>query len=206
MPRRRWSGRCDKQMIFENATLITMNPRREIITNAALAVEGDRIAAVGKTREIVEKFPAKKRIDCNGNLILPGLVDTHVHLAQAMIRGCADDLGLLDWLFKRVWVLQGNYSFEDGRASAALCALEMIKSGTTSFIECMLAGRYGFDGVAEVIQKSGLRAAIGKIVMNTPSYAASEFRMYPGMVEDAETSIGETLQAYDKWHCGKNRT
>jgi cytosine/adenosine deaminase-related metal-dependent hydrolase len=103
-----------------------------------------------------------------------------------MIRGCADDLGLIDWLFKRVWVLQGNYSFDDGRASAALCTLEMIKSGTTSFIECMLADRYGFDGVAETVLQSGMRAAIGKIIMDKPSYAATEFTMYPGMVEDSK--------------------
>ena len=63
----------------------------------------------------------------------------------------------------------------------------------------MLADRYGFDGVAEVILQSGMRAAIGKIIMDKPSYAATEFTMYPGMVEDAETSIGHTLQAYDKW-------
>ncbi len=186
-------------MIFENATLISMNPRREIITHGALAVEGSRIAAVGKSREIVEKFPAKKRIDCNGNLLLPGLVDTHVHLAQALIRGCADDLGLLDWLFKRVWVLQGNYTTADGRASAALCALEMIKSGTTSFIECMLAERYGFDGVADVILQSGMRAALGKIVMDLPAYARSENKMHPGMVEDGETSVRNTLAAHERW-------
>ena len=120
-------------MIFENATIITMNPRREILTHGAVVVEGKNIIDLGKSKDIAAKYPSHKRVDCNGNVLLPGLIDTHVHTAQAMIRGCADDLGLIDWLFKRVWVLQGNYSFEDGRASAALCALEMIKSGTTSF-------------------------------------------------------------------------
>lgn len=187
-------------MIFENATVITMNPRRELITHGAVAVTGKEIVAVGKSKEIVDHFPEKRRIDCNGNVLMPGLVDTHVHTAQAMLRGCADDLGLIDWLFKRVWVLQGNYTEEDGRASAALCTLEMIKSGTTSFLECMLAERYGFDGVAETVVQSGMRAAIGKIVMNLPSYAKSELRMYPGMVEDAETGIRNTLAAYDKWN------
>jgi cytosine/adenosine deaminase-related metal-dependent hydrolase len=78
--------------------------------------------------------------------------------------------------------------------------LEMIKSGTTSFIECMLAERYGFDGVAEVVVQSGMRAAIGKIVMDLPSYAEAEGVMHSGMVEDGETSIQNTLIAYDKWH------
>ncbi len=186
-------------MIFKNATIITMNPRREIIMQGAVAISGKHIVAVGKTRDVLAEFPGKKQIDCNGNVLLPGLIDTHVHTAQAMIRGCADDLGLIDWLFKRVWVLQGSYSYEDGRASAALCMLEMIKSGTTAFLECMLAERYGFDGVAETVLQSGMKAAIGKIVMDTPSYAESEMKMYPGMVEDGETSIRNTLAAYDKW-------
>ncbi len=187
-------------MIFENATIITMNPRREILTHGAIVVAEKEIVDIGKSKEIIEKYPEKQRINCNGNVILPGLVDTHVHTAQAMIRGCADDLGLLDWLFKRVWVLQGSYTYEDGRASAALCALEMIKSGTTSMLECMLAERYGFDGVAEVMIQSGMRAAIGKIVMDLPSYGKSENQMFPGMVEDGETSIQNTLIAFDKWN------
>jgi cytosine/adenosine deaminase-related metal-dependent hydrolase len=187
-------------MIFENAIVITMNPQRQIITHGTVVVDEDRIAEVGKSRDVAGKYPQKRRIDCNGKVLMPGLIDTHVHTAQAMLRGCADDLYLLDWLIKRVWVLQGSYTEEDGRASAGLCMLEMIKSGTTGFIECMLAARYGFDGVAEVVEQSGMRAAIGKIVMDLPSYAESEGVMHPGMVEDGETSINNTLIAYDKWH------
>jgi cytosine/adenosine deaminase-related metal-dependent hydrolase len=187
-------------MIFENVIVITMNPKREIITHGAVVLDGDKILAVGKGKDVVEQYPQKRRINCNGKVLMPGLIDTHVHTAQAMLRGCADDLGLLDWLIKRVWVLQGSYSEEDGRASAGLCMLEMIKSGTTSFIECMLAERYGFDGVAEVVVESGMRAAIGKIVMDLPSYAEAEGVMHEGMVEDGETSVNNTLIAYDKWH------
>jgi cytosine/adenosine deaminase-related metal-dependent hydrolase len=187
-------------MIFDNATIITINPRREIVTHGAIVVEGTKIAAVGKSREIREQFPRHKVIDCNGNVLMPGLIDTHVHTAQAMLRGCADDLALLDWLGKRVWVLQGSYTEDDGRASAALCMLEMIKSGTTAFIECMLAERYGFDGVAETVAQSGMRAAIGKIIMDQPSYGKVKSFMHPGLVEDGETSIRNTLAAYDKWN------
>jgi cytosine/adenosine deaminase-related metal-dependent hydrolase len=187
-------------MIFENATIITMNPQRQILGHGAVVVDGERIVAVGKSKDVVDKFPNKRRINCNGNVLMPGLIDTHVHTAQAMLRGCADDLYLLDWLIKRVWVLQGSYTEEDGQASAGLCMLEMIKAGTTGFIECMLAERYGFDGVARVVEQSGMRAAIGKIVMDLPSYADAEDVMHPGMVEDGETSINNTLAAYDKWH------
>jgi cytosine/adenosine deaminase-related metal-dependent hydrolase len=186
-------------MLFDNVTIITMNKRREIITHGALVVQGKEIAAVGKSKEIRERFPQDEVIGGNGAVLMPGLIDTHVHTAQAMIRGCADDLGLIDWLGRRVWVLQGSYTPEDGRASAALCALEMIKSGTTAFLEVMLAERYGFDGVAEVILQSGMRAAIGKIVMDLPSYAKVENFMAPGMVEDGKTSVENTLAAHRRW-------
>lgn len=186
-------------MLFIHATVLTMNPRYEIIKDGAVLVGGKKIQAIGKTACLMAEYPNEPVYDCHGNVLMPGLIDTHVHTAQAMIRGCADDLGLLDWLGKRVWVLQGNYSAEDGYASASLCALEMIKSGTTSFIESMLAERYGFDGVAQVVLQSGMRAALGKIIMDVPSYAQSENLMYPGMVEDGETSIRNTLAAYDRW-------
>jgi cytosine/adenosine deaminase-related metal-dependent hydrolase len=186
-------------VIFENATVITMNPRREIVRHAAVVVKGRAIHDVGKSKDLVDRYPDEERFNCNGNILMPGLMDTHVHLAQAMIRGCADDLALLDWLTKRVWVLQGSYTPEDGKASAALCALEMIKSGTTSFIETMLAEAYGFDGVAETILQSGMRAAIGKIVMDLPSYAQANNVMHPGMIEDGETSVRNTLAAHERW-------
>lgn len=186
-------------VLFDDVTVITMNARREILTGASVAVQADRIAAVGARRELAAAFPKAERLDARGMLLMPGLVDTHVHTAQAMIRGCADDLGLLDWLGKRVWVLQGNYSAEDGRASAALCALEMIKSGTTTFLECMLAERYGFDGVAEVVLQSGLRGAIAKIVMDLPSYAEAPDSMHRGMVESAEASFEEALALHERW-------
>jgi len=187
-------------MIFSNATILTINRQRKILNDGAVAVSGNHILAVGKSDAILSQFPEEPVYECSNHILLPGLIDTHVHTAQAMIRGCADDLSLLDWLGKRVWVLQGNYTEEDGRASAALCILEMIKSGTTAFIEINLAERYGFDGVAEVVVQSGIRAAIGKIVMDLPSYARKQGFMHAGMVEDGETSIRNTLKAFDRWN------
>ncbi len=187
-------------MIFDNATVLTMNARREIILQGAVAVTGQYIVAVGKSSDVRGQFPAKKRIDCHGNVLMPGLIDTHVHTAQAMLRGCADDLPLLDWLGSRIWPLQGSYTEEDARASAALCVLEMIKSGTTAFIECLLAERYGFDGIAEVVAQSGMRAAIAKVVMDQPSYAERRGFMHRGLIEDGETSIRSTLAAHARWN------
>jgi cytosine/adenosine deaminase-related metal-dependent hydrolase len=187
-------------MIYEHATLITVDSQRRIITDGALAVKDGRFVAIDKTQTLRKRFPAEPRTDLKGKVVTPGLINAHVHLAQAMIRGCADDMELLDWLGKRVWVLQGNYTAEDGRASAELCIVEMLKSGTTAFVESMLAERYGFDGIAEVVLRSGIRAALAKIVMDVGTYASKDSWMHPGMVEDRETSLKNTLAMYDKWN------
>jgi cytosine/adenosine deaminase-related metal-dependent hydrolase len=177
-----------------------MDPQRRIITDGALVIQQDRIAAIGKAAELIERYPAEDRADLGGKLIIPGLVDTHVHLAQALIRGCADDMALIEWLCDRVWVLQGNFTEDDGRVSAQLCIAEMLKSGTTTFLESGLADRYGYSGIAEVVRDSGIRACLGKIVMDIGTYATQNNSMYPGMRETREQSLLGTLKMYDQWH------
>ncbi|NPV78499.1 MAG: amidohydrolase [Anaerolineae bacterium] len=194
-------------MIFYNATIITMNPRREIISRGALAVTGNRIVAIGESQQLFDQFREKKRINCNGNILLPGLIDTHVHTAQCMLRGISEGKsldGLSDWLVTRTWPLQGSYTEADARASAALCVLEMLKSGTTGFIECLLAGIYGFDNIAEVCLQSGIRAALGRVVMDITPEQKDQLRMHPGMYETREECINGALTAHDRWENAGN--
>lgn len=190
--------------LLYGATIITMGEERTVIRDGAIWVKEGRIAAIGKYEALQAVYGAQltdesDRYNLAGKLVIPGLIDTHVHLAQALIRGCADDMDLIPWLLERVWPLQGNYTAEDGRVSAALCIAEMLKSGTTAFIEAMLAGRYGFEGVAEVVAQSGIRANIGKIVMDIGTYAESNGRMHPGLVEDPITTVRDTMQLFKKY-------
>lgn len=191
-------------MLFTNATIITMNPTRDIITDGALAINGNRIAAVGKTADLVPRYQDDEVVDVKGKLLIPGLVDTHVHLAQALIRGCADDMALIQWLCERVWVLQGNFTRDDGYVSARLCIAEMLKSGTTTFLESMLAHRYGFDGIARAVDESGIRACLAGIVMDIPTYATQANAMHPGMIESRETSLFGVLEMHSKWNGAAN--
>ncbi len=191
-------------MLFTNATIITMNPTRAIITGGAIAIKDNRIAAVGKTDALLRQYSGDQIIDVKGKLIIPGLIDTHVHLAQALIRGCADDMALIQWLRERVWVLQGNFTHDDGYVSARLCIAEMLKSGTTTFLESMLAHRYGFDGIARAVDESGIRACLAGIVMDIGTYATQSSSMHPGMVESRETSLFGVLDMHSKWHGAAN--
>ena len=179
-----------------------MNAKREIITDGAIATLDDRIVAIGKAQELKERYPDQEITDVGGKLIIPGLIDTHVHLAQAMIRGCADDMSLIEWLIKRVWVLQGNYTIDDGYTSARLCIAEMLKSGTTTFLESMLAHRYGFDGIAQAVEESGIRACLAGIVMDIGTYATQDNSMHPGLIESRETSLLGVIEAHSKWEGG----
>lgn len=186
-------------MLFTNATIMTMNPTRDIINDGAIVIQNKRIAAIDKTSILQAHYPDEEVIDVQGKLILPGLIDTHVHVAQALIRGCADDMALIQWLCERVWVLQGNFTHDDGYVSARLCIAEMLRSGTTTFLESMLAHRYGFDGIARAVQESGIRACLAGIVMDIGTYATQSNSMHPGLIESRETSLLGVLDMHSKW-------
>jgi cytosine/adenosine deaminase-related metal-dependent hydrolase len=177
-----------------------MDSQRRVITDGAVLIEGSRIVKVGKSSEVRNVSRAEFEIDAKGMAILPGLIDTHVHLAQALIRGCADDTSLIDWLQKFVWPLQGNFEAEDGKASAELCMLEMIKSGTTTFLESLLHERYGLDEIAESVLQAGMRGILSKTVMGLPGYGSQGSIMHPGMVEDGETCLRQVEDHFKRWN------
>jgi cytosine/adenosine deaminase-related metal-dependent hydrolase len=184
---------------ISGGAIITMDSNRRVIRDGVVDVEGSRIVEVAQPDEAGRSHP-EFEIDAKGMVVLPGLVDTHIHLAQALIRGCADDTSLIDWLQKFVWPLQGNFEPADGKASAELCMLEMVKSGTTSFLETLLHSRYGFDGIAASVQKSGMRGILSKTVMGIPGYGTEKSIMHPGMIEDAETCLREVESHFRRWN------
>ena len=188
-----------KSILIQNGYILTLNSKREIIKQGSVYIEDDTIIEIGRNEEM-RTHKADLVIDAKNKIVMPGLIDTHTHLAQALIRGCADDVSLVDWLKKYVWVLQGNFTKEDGRVSAELCMAEMIRTGTTAFIECMIHSRYGFDGIAKAVERVGMRGALSKIIMDSTGYADSADIMYPGMVEDTEQCLKETNDMYNKWH------
>lgn len=163
-------------------------------------VEDGRIVAVGESGSVRRRHRADLRISAKGMAVIPGLVDTHVHLAQGLLRGCADDLSLVDWLRKRVWPLQGSFTEEDGKVSAELSMLEMLKSGTTSFVGVDIVSRYGFDGIARSVAEAGMRGALAKTVMDSPGYGTKRSIMPPGLVEEKDACMREAKSMIHKWN------
>lgn len=182
--------------------VITMDSDRRIIRNGAVAVSDGVIIDVGK-RDVLDdqyKYYADVLINAEKDIILPGLINTHVHLVQGLLRHCADYLPLIKWLRERVWPLQGNYKPREALASAKLVVLEMIKSGTTTFLETGLVGRYGPDEIVEFLRGSGIRAAVARHVMDLKGYALEESIIHEGLIESGDVSLNDTIRLYYKYH------
>lgn len=181
--------------LIGSGTVITVDKKRRIIIDGAVATHENKIIDIGKTDELKDKYPDFDFIDAAGHIVMPGLINAHVHLTQALIKGCADDVELIDFLQYRIWKLMGNYTPYEAKVSTQICALEMIKSGTTTFAETLLAKHYGLDEITKVIIDSGMRGIMAKSVMDLPTYASRENIMDPGMIEEGE----ECLEIAKEW-------
>ncbi len=189
-------------MIYSNATILTLDNDRRIISEGAIRVVGSDIESVGKADELLAAHPDDELIDCRGGIMLPGLIDTHVHTSQCMLRGVSEASGPGDfhtWLFGRIFPLQGTYTHEDALASASLCVLEMLKSGTTGFVECLLADHYGLDGIAQMCLDSGIRAALGNLVMDVSPEKRDEAGWPLSMWQDRESGMAGTIAGHQRW-------
>jgi cytosine/adenosine deaminase-related metal-dependent hydrolase len=186
-------------ILIEDALIVTVDPHRRVIEGGSLRVEDGRIAEVRKAGQR-GGGRAELKISAKGMAVMPGLIDTHIHLAQSLLRGCADDLSLVDWLKKRVWPIQGSFTKEDGRVSAELSMLEMIRSGTTSFVGVDIVSRYGFDGIAACVAKAGMRGALAKTIMDSPGYGRKGSIMPAGLIEEKGACISEAKSMIKKWN------
>src|SRR5215510_13740535 len=112
-------------ILIKNGTLVTMDSANTIV-RGDLLINGERIAAIGDGVQTADTM-----IDAEGCAVIPGFVQTHIHLCQTIFRGAADDLSLIDWLRKRIWPLEAAHTPESIYASARLGIGELIRGGTT---------------------------------------------------------------------------
>jgi len=189
-------------LIYANATILTLDDERRIISDGALRVVSRHIDAIGKASDLAAAHPDDEMIDCRGGIMLPGLIDTHVHTSQCLLRGVSEATGPGDfhtWLYGRIFPLQGSYTPDDALASASLCVLEMLKSGTTGFVECLLARHYGLDGIAQMCLDSGIRVALGNLVMDVSPDKRDAAGWPLDMWQDRESGIAGTLAGHSRW-------
>lgn len=153
-------------LILSGGTIVTMDPARRILEDGAIAVKGDTIAAIGPRAEIEAKFAAPRTINARGKLILPGLINGHTHAPMTLLRGLKDDVTLDEWLTKYIFPAEArNVNEEFVRWGTRLAALEMIRGGTTTFVDMY----YFEDAVAEETKAAGMRGVLGETVIDFPA-------------------------------------
>ncbi len=180
-----------QKMVLQNSMVVTNNPAREIAKRDVL-IENGQIKEIAKKLRI----PDAQEIDLTDKILIPGFIQTHIHLTQTLFRGQADDRSLLSWLKEKIWPLEAAHTPETNFIAASLGIAELIKSGTTTILD-MGTVRYQ-EEVFQAIAQSGLRAISGKCMM---TYAE---QMPLGLKETEADSIKKSLQLLEKWHDSQN--
>ena len=160
-----FQGPQQVDLIVYNAIVVTMDPAGRVLPRGAVAITGPDITAVEPAEAIASRYTAKETLDAGGQIILPGLINTHTHAAMVLYRGLADDLALMEWLEKYIFPAEAKtVSPEFVRAGTRLAALEMIQSGTTTFTDMY----YFEEEVARTTKAAGLRGVLGQTVIQFP--------------------------------------
>lgn len=185
-------------LLIKNATIVTMDAEDRVLAGDVF-IKGNRIAAVNdavaaSADEVLNEAglaTPPEVIDASGRVLLPGLVQTHVHLCQTLFRGAADDLSLIDWLRKRLWPMEAAHTPESLFASARLGIAELIRGGTTSALTMETV--HHTDAVFRAVEESGYRATVGKCMMDKGDVPAA-------LHEPTADAIRESLELFERWH------
>jgi 5-methylthioadenosine/S-adenosylhomocysteine deaminase len=173
-------------VLIRGGTILTLNDALDIV-EGDVSVRDGRITAVGQA----DAGPHETVIDASGALVLPGFVQTHVHLCQTLFRGSADDLALIEWLRTRIWPMEAAHTPATLRASARLAACELLTGGTTTVLTMETV--HDTDTVFEAIAATGLRAVIGKCMMDADAAVPAR------LLEGTRASLDESLALCRRW-------
>src|SRR5437762_1444435 len=177
-------------LLIRGGTIVTMNDRFDVI-EGDVSIRDGRIDGVGSGYFGLHD----KHVNARGGYILPGLIQTHIHLCQTVFRGYADDLPLMDWLRKRVWPMEAAHTPRTLRSAVRLATTELLASGTTSVLTMETV--HDTDVVFEAVAESGLRATIGKCMMDVDAQVPQRLQ------EETRRSIDESVAIRQRWHGAK---
>lgn len=173
-------------ILIKNGTLLTVDPDNSVL-RADLFIRGGRIESIGVNTQAADLV-----IDATGCAVLPGFVQTHIHLCQTLFRGTADDLPLIDWLKQRVWPMEAAHSALSVAAAAKLGIAELIKGGTTCALTMETVNHT--EEVFRIVEATGFRATVGKCMMDKGE------DLPLALHEQTQRSIAESLDLLNRWH------
>jgi 5-methylthioadenosine/S-adenosylhomocysteine deaminase len=152
-------------LMVSGAWVLSLNEPLEVFSPGAVAVQGEKIAAVGPRAELLARYQPARVLDYPQGLILPGLINAHTHAAMALFRGLADDLPLEEWLNSYIFPAESRMNRDFVYWGTKLAIAEMLLSGTTTFCDMYLFA----DAVARAAAETGMRAVVGEVLYDFPS-------------------------------------
>lgn len=179
-------------LIIDGWQVVTMNEHRDIIRNGAVAIRDGRIVAVDKASVVHAEHSAERTIGGDRFVVTPGMVNSHIHVTgEPLTRGYVpDDTPFVENVFMWLCPLYSVYTAEEERLSSQLAAVEMLKSGTTSFLE---AGTIRFlDEVVDGLREVGIRGRVGRWVWDLPP----EPSVYQQATDEAVEHLRRQLDRY----------
>lgn len=188
--------------LLKNATIVTMNSDYDVVRGDVHIKDEKIVAITDLTAPNRDKLAAQaveqgaQVVEVNGQALIPGFVQTHIHLCQTLLRNCADDMVLIDWLKNRVWPYEASLNFEELKSSAELGLAELILGGTTALLDMGTVSHT--DAVAEAVAESGIRAHIGKCMMDYGDEVPA------GLMENTQESLRESLALAERWDGAEN--
>lgn len=171
------------KILFKNADILVKEDNFKVISNAYLAVDGDKISYVGTEKPMGEFDEIK---DMNGKILMPGLINCHNHCPMVLLRGIGSDLPLQQWLFDTVFPIEDKLTAEEIEAGSELALLEMISGGTVSFSDMYFEPETTIRAVAE----SGMKANITRPVQSFD----------PNETPEQSYRMKEAIELYDRYN------
>lgn len=188
--------------LLKNATIVTMNAAYEIV-RGDVHIKDEKIVAItaldAPDRQALAARALEQgatQVDVAGQALIPGFVQTHIHLCQTLLRNCADDMVLIDWLKNRVWPYEAALSFDELKHSAELGLAELILGGTTALLDMGTVNHT--DAVAQAVADSGIRGFIGKCMMDYGDEVPG------GLMEKTAESLRDSLALAERWDGAEN--
>ena len=167
----------ENEIIIRNVKILNPDGKVEV---GNIFIKDDKISRISGVDDVA--INAGNIIDGSGKFAVPGFVNAHTHASMTLLRSYSDDKALMDWLNKDIWPIEAKMNAKDIYAGAALAAVEMIRGGTTAFIDM-----YGpnMEEVAKVVEESGLRGILSRGIIG---------------VADGDKKLEENVELYKNFH------
>lgn len=184
-------GMIPDMLLIDRLTIVTMDSQRRILSDAAIAVDEDRIVAVDKRNELTDEYPGAERLDGSGMVAIPGLIDAHCHADQSLLRGLGDKMHWVPFLDDVVEPYLVKRDPADGVLANTLAMTEMLRGGTTCFISPNVDPRDDFEALTGATGQLGIRAVLGRFI--TPATGSDT-------EEKARSTVAAAVKVMQAWH------